>query len=354
MSTRQYTGILDLGTPEQKEKLFRIEELVSAPAAVALTETTPDRWRTWPRRDQDGQSSCVFHSRAKLAGILREKKTGEFVEYSAADYNKRSTAPLPGAYPIEAMDMLRKEGIGLEVLEPSTKKTEAQLAATKQGAFAKEVARVSLLDGYYALPRANFDMIVSTLHATGKPVIIGIFGSYSDWKRDVPVVGDPSLTVAEAPVRHAVCATPNYGIYKGEEGFTIEDSWGTTGINGLGVRWITRSFFEQRNYIAGLVPTTFKTYEDMGVQPVKPKCHLDRELQYGSVGADVHALQNVLRYEGYFPANHSGSTYFGNLTQLSVQAFQRAHDIVQSGTPATTGYGRVGPQTLAAINKIYG
>jgi peptidoglycan hydrolase-like protein with peptidoglycan-binding domain len=41
--------------------------------------------------------------------------------------------------------------------------------------------------------------------------------------------------------------------------------------------------------------------------------------------------------------------YFGVRTQAAVQSWQRSHNIVQSGTPASTGWGVVGPQTRAAM-----
>src|SRR6185295_12563709 len=46
--------------------------------------------------------------------------------------------------------------------------------------------------------------------------------------------------------------------------------------------------------------------------------------------------------------------YFGSLTQAAVQRFQAAQGIVSSGTPSTTGYGRVGPTTMARINDLMG
>ncbi len=43
--------------------------------------------------------------------------------------------------------------------------------------------------------------------------------------------------------------------------------------------------------------------------------------------------------------------YFGFLTQKAVQRFQVKHSIVSSGTPSTTGYGLVGPQTRKKLNE---
>jgi hypothetical protein len=349
----KYRGVVDLGTPEQKAKLFEYRELLgaSAQAPVSLAPTDPSRWKVYPKRNQDGQSSCVYHARAKMAGILREKQTGEFIEYSAADYNKRSNAPEEGSYPVEAMDFLRTKGIGLEVLEPSNELSAAELAAVKQSQFDTKVAGLSLLDAYAALPAYDFDTLISTLHATQKPMILGFFGSYSEWSRDIPTLLDPSMGLGQAAVHHELCATPNYGIYKGEEGFTIEDSWGSAGIQGLGVRWITRSFYEKRNYLAPLVPTSFKGYDDIGVDPQKPKVKLLRELQVGDTGEDVRALQSVYKYEGLFPANHPGSDYFGEITKRCTEQYQLRYGIVAS--PSEAGYGRVGPKTKAHINNRY-
>ena len=46
--------------------------------------------------------------------------------------------------------------------------------------------------------------------------------------------------------------------------------------------------------------------------------------------------------------------YFGPLTELAVKRWQAANGIVSSGTPDTTGYGVVGPNTRAAIGRACG
>jgi hypothetical protein len=43
------------------------------------------------------------------------------------------------------------------------------------------------------------------------------------------------------------------------------------------------------------------------------------------------------------------SGYFGALTEKAVQRWQAKYNVVSSGSPATTGYGVVGPRTAAAI-----
>src|SRR5438874_2255096 len=69
---------------------------------------------------------------------------------------------------------------------------------------------------------------------------------------------------------------------------------------------------------------------------------LSRPLALGSEGADVTNLQKILQSQGYLTAAPSG--YFGPLTKLAVQKFQKAH-----GIPALGG---VGPATSAVLSKI--
>jgi hypothetical protein len=346
-----YIGALPL-TPEQESRLYRVEEIIpNASAAMPpMVATDPSRWRVWPRRDQAATSSCTYQARAKAAGILREQETGEFVEYSAAAYNDRSNAPAEGSSPAEAFERWVADGVGLEVLEPSQHTTEANLAKVVRSPFDREVAKLSRVKNYVGLPLRDFDAIVSTLAATRKGIPIGIFASSKEWKRDVPEITDPTLTAAKAGVRHEICATPNFGVYEGKEGFTVEDSWGGTGINGTGVRWITRDFFEARNYIVPLYPTAFKTYLEVGTIPARPKVQLLIDLEFGVTHPDVFLLQQVYKYEGLFPANHPGSTLFHNITLDATRKFQVRYGIAR---PGDAGYGRVGPKTRAKINQLY-
>lgn len=71
---------------------------------------------------------------------------------------------------------------------------------------------------------------------------------------------------------------------------------------------------------------------------------LTRSLSLGSSGSDVLALQKYLAAQGLL-ASGSATGYFDLATQAAVQHWQAAYGVVSSGTPATTGYGVVGPRT---------
>lgn len=79
-------------------------------------------------------------------------------------------------------------------------------------------------------------------------------------------------------------------------------------------------------------------------------------LSPGMQGTEVVALQNALKVLGFFPltVQSTGNFVVDGVTETAVKAFQVKYGIVSSGTPTTTGYGNVGPHTIAELNKLIG
>jgi hypothetical protein len=77
--------------------------------------------------------------------------------------------------------------------------------------------------------------------------------------------------------------------------------------------------------------------------------NLVRTLSLGDSGTDVANLQGFLAQNPLIYPEQSVTGYFNMYTQDAVQRWQTAYNVVSSGTPATTGYGVVGPHTRAAI-----
>ena len=75
-------------------------------------------------------------------------------------------------------------------------------------------------------------------------------------------------------------------------------------------------------------------------------------LSTGSSGSQVTELQTYLATNASIYPSGLITGYFGVLTEAAVQRFQAREGIVSSGTAATTGYGRVGPQTRARLNTL--
>src|SRR3989338_2923527 len=78
--------------------------------------------------------------------------------------------------------------------------------------------------------------------------------------------------------------------------------------------------------------------------------NLTRALGRGAVGTEVADLQGFLAgLPGIYPeALITG--FFGSLTEKALQRFQAKYGVVSSGSPASNGFGLLGPRTRAMIN----
>jgi plastocyanin len=75
-------------------------------------------------------------------------------------------------------------------------------------------------------------------------------------------------------------------------------------------------------------------------------------LKPGSSGDDVTRLQQFLATDPSVYPEARITGYYGALTQAAVERWQAKNNIVSSGTPASTGYGVVGPRTAAAMSLL--
>lgn len=81
---------------------------------------------------------------------------------------------------------------------------------------------------------------------------------------------------------------------------------------------------------------------------------INSSLDFGSTGSQVTELQTYLATNASIYPSGLITGFFGPLTRAAVERFQTAQGIVSSGSPQTTGYGRVGPTTRARINSLLG
>lgn len=101
----------------------------------------------------------------------------------------------------------------------------------------------------------------------------------------------------------------------------------------------------------GQVDTTTPDFSQFG--------EFTQQLQFGSRGEDVKRLQQFLNAQGFkvAPDGQAGSAgnetdFFGPATQAALQKFQKTQGIVSSGDPQSTGFGRLGPETLKSVNTF--
>lgn len=77
-------------------------------------------------------------------------------------------------------------------------------------------------------------------------------------------------------------------------------------------------------------------------------------MKKGVTSSEVESLQTKLAKDKTVYPEGLTTGFFGSLTEKAVQRFQAKYGIVSSGTPATTGYGQVGPKTKAKIAEVFG
>ncbi len=87
----------------------------------------------------------------------------------------------------------------------------------------------------------------------------------------------------------------------------------------------------------------------------------NKVLLRGTSSSNVKRLQQLLNSDPDTQVAKNGvgssgneTNYFGSLTERALQKFQAKYGIVSSGTPETTGYGRLGPKTRSKLAEVFG
>ena len=365
-------ALIDTRPEEEKQKDYQFGEIVAATNPVNWVEKPQSEWRKFPIFNQDGSGSCVAQTLAKLLGVLYWLKNQLYVHFSATHiYQRRVNKPSGGMAGVDAFDIARK-GVTLEELVPSQDMTDPQMDGAEIPEYKQDVGEVFKIGNYVSLPTKDIDTIASVIQTTGKGVMVWFYFMRDEWT-DAPTIKYPDLNLSAGDTsRHSVTAV-DFTLYNGKKALIIEDSWGQFfGLNGQ--RIITEDFFRVRNWFAAY-PINF-AFEDQtqpepqpSPGPAKPRYTFTRRLEFipwdsannrpanitlhESQKADVVALQNILKYEGRFPANVSSTGYYGSITAKAVYNFQVAHQVASLSELNSLGGRRVGPKTIKALNEIY-
>lgn len=90
----------------------------------------------------------------------------------------------------------------------------------------------------------------------------------------------------------------------------------------------------------------------MGLSSVLAFTPITSSLDFGARGTNVTNLQTFFSANSAIYPEGLVTGYFGGMTRSAVERFQSSYGIVNSGTAASTGFGRVGPSTLTRINTL--
>lgn len=111
----------------------------------------------------------------------------------------------------------------------------------------------------------------------------------------------------------------------------------------------TQALLSQINTLQGQTGASAGTTV-VGTRAISGVCpSIGRALKLGASGVDVSSLQQFLAQDRSIYPEGLVTGYYGALTQSAVQRWQTKFGVVSSGSSSTTGFGVVGPRTIAAI-----
>ncbi len=342
----KFPGLLpDTRTPAEKAKDYRYEEVASATAPkVTWIAKQPDQWKSYPIYNQDGSSSCVAFATAKVLGIEQTLDGKAFLNFSKRFiYSQRVNKPGEGMIFTNALDIVRLFGDCPEGMMPGENVGEGSMNFCDDRSLEIEQMALAFKEIGYAQIPYDIDTIAGIMASKpGKPILIGLSFNYDEWT-DVPTIrtNNPQL-------RHAIAAV-DYCLWNGKKALIIEDSWGPTyGLQGR--RVITEDFLERRLIFAGYFLDLSKDPQ----QVPKPQHTFNKVLKLNvRKSVDVVALQNVLKYEGFFPYKQNSSGNYFELTRKGVLAFMRKYKVATEAEIVNNNGEQVGPKTLAKLNELY-
>jgi len=301
---------VDPRTPEEKAKDYQHPE-----GAIILNwvEKTPDKWKKYIPREQDGSLSCYAQASAKAVEIL----TGKVLSAHPPYYN-RANYPGGGMYTQNVGDLWKNIGSTLESLDVSQNLSESKMN------LQCSVTKDTKIGKYFFLNPKNIDSIAEAIELN-KHCLLVVHCYKSEWKA-IPVSNGQSSGGYD--FGHAICAV-DYFLYNGKKTILIEDSTGHfNSFDKHGQRLISEDFLKAR--FEGAM------YFTLPVPVVPPTFKFTKTLRFGQTNDDVKQLQKFL---SVLPQ----SGYFGNKTLGAVKTFQQARGLTVDGI--------VGPITRAELNK---
>lgn len=345
-----FTGVADdARSDEEKMQDYQAVEVAALPP-IEWQEKTTYQWRKFPIRNQNGSSTCVAQTGAKLLGIDNQIEENNFLEFSARDiYSRRTNKPNTGMWGQDALQLCSKIGSTLESRLPSENMTEAEIDApftlTADDQAIEDKYRAG---GYVQLP-LDIDAIASVIEFQKKGVMIFVSFDSPEWT-DVPQVLKDN-----PPYRHSITAVDAI-MWEGEKALVIDDSWGRFNA-WQGQRVLKESFLKARLFFAGYL-LNLSNNRPENIQPPKPKYYFKNVLLFEDPGVanntqDVKALQDILKYEQLFPQSVQSTGRYLQITAKAVLAFQRKYSVASPDELNALQGRRCGPKTVAKLNELY-
>lgn len=310
---------------------WSIDEILPQSASVFWKVKDLSEVVFYPVWNQGQAGSCVAFSKAKQVSIRIFQMTGVWIDFSPASiYQLRKNKDTPGMNISDANDIVNNVGVTLEALMKSQNLTEEEISKVKRSKVASLIAKAiaESVVRYLYVP-VNIDRIAQTIESQ-KVVSLLIFAEYDEYSRMVPVILNPNLTYADAPIRHEVVGVDYFLDKKGVKRIYINDS---AHFGGLAVRELTKDFLEKRCIMADAIDVF--SFDPEGGD--KPKYD----------GVTIISAQKCLLYEGLFPVGVPFVENIGPVTKEAINKFQIKYGL------SATGTGTIGPTTKEKLLNLY-
>jgi hypothetical protein len=321
---QEYHGARDTQTVEQKAKNYSFDEVVTAPFPAVWREKLQSDWTSYPIRNQDGSGQCVCMTYATELGILFKQKYGVWMDFSSVfPYQQRKYPGQSGCTSEDIYEVFPKIGNLFEKDMPSQNIDDYRSMLVSKEKWFDDMAKVWNIKRI-ALP-IDFEVIASTIQATGKGVMLWFKFSPSEWV-DIPFVSDKPITSG-----HSVTAV-DFTLKDGKKYLVIQDSWGLAyAMNGL--RLISMEYFYERCFQAGyLMNFQIQNNDTLALKPV--------------FDGSIKSAQRCFKFEGLFPANVNEVESWGNITRSACIKFQKRYGIEPT-------LGNFGPLTKEKLYELY-
>lgn len=314
-----------------------------------------------PTKDQGQSGSCGGQAVSYLGGTFSVAQTKTFNEKSA----KFIYAPI--AYPngggTVGRDLVNRAvnaGWAPESLcvsyDNGKAPSEAFMARSSDitPAAIQEALKDKALS--YVSVSADIESVAQALRDSDG-IFIGVVGSNNGtWLSTHPKA--PALNEPDCWGHWLKVGKARINSTSGKKEVAVHNSWGETGVGDAGWQWLDEDYFNTVLSRSSSRPGK-AIFEAWAIKynptPAVSGFHhtFTEQLDIGQTSSEVLALQTALQSLGFFPATVQPTHYFGTITQAAVQKFQKQYGIASAGSPGTTGYGRVGPATLAQLNKLF-
>jgi len=350
---------IDERTDEQKAKDWNPEEAFAPTPVLWVTKSFQqiESEIKVESINQGGTSRCV----SEYAGIALEtaelKESGRKVVFSRRDiYCRRANRPYEGMSMPDLFKLMR-EGACLESQLPSTDLLEHVINRPYDVTVDMIQARNSFAsEASFTWQKWTIDDVARTI-SEGTPVCLFWYfdnHSHNEWWRATPVILNKDLSVRSSESARHQAAAVNFCLIDGVKNLIILDSAGQgtgAGVKG-NIRYITEEFFMVRCHGAGFAID--KKNLDYKPAPKEDlRYNFTRNLENGSRGPDVEALQKILVSEGCLKLK-TPTQFYGGMTQAGVKKFQEKYALVIL-TPLglRKGTGFFGSSTRAFVNSVW-